>query len=392
MPGKHALLSASGASRWIECPPSARLEEGFPEVTSKYAEEGTFAHALCELLIKKNLGWIKDKEFKTALAVIQADEEFYSEEMEDHCEGYAAYVIEQFNKEPGSRIYLEERLDMTDWIEEGFGTGDVVIHRPVAREILGIDFKYGKGVPVSAIKNKQGKLYLLGMLKKFDWAWDIEKATFTIFQPRLDSISSETILAEELLAWAEYILKPAAEIAYAGLGDYKPGDHCRFCKAKATCRALHDWSLAIARDAFDEEGSLKPGPLLSEKEVSEVLVKSDLFKNWVGAVEEYALHEAVKNGKKWPGFKVVEGTSRRKYADLDLVEKRLKSNLYKEEDIFEKKLLGITKMTKSIGTLDFEDLLKDLIIKPPGKPTLVPLTDKRPEINNKEKVKAMFDE
>jgi len=381
----------------MECPPSARLEEKFTESTSSYAHEGTFAHSLAELILRKLLGLITEKKYSEIIVTYHVNE-YYSHEMLDHCEGYAAFVMEKYNEEPGSLIYLEKRLDMSAYIEEGFGTSDVVILRPLSKCLICIDLKYGKGVAVSAVNNKQGKLYLLGALAAFDFVYDIEHAVFIIYQPRLDSISLEREFVPELELWAKLVLKPAAELAYAGGGEFKPGDHCRFCKAKATCRALAEFNMTALRYQFeqDEKGNdvevLEDTALLSDQDISEILTKSDLFINWINGVTEYAQDQAVNKGKKWPGYKLVEGTSRRGFKNVASVEFTLLENDYTIEEIYNKKIKGFGELEKLMGKLKFKKLLDPLIIKPPGAPTLVPIEDKRPELNNLEKVKAMFDE
>lgn len=391
MPGKHALLSASGASRWMECPPSARLEETFPESSSSYADEGTFAHSLAELLLRRQLGWITERKYSEVIVDYHANP-YYSHDLHDHVEGYVAFVMEKYNEVPGSKIWLEKRLDMRDWIEEGFGTSDVVILQK--NTLLCIDLKFGKGVPVSAVGNKQGRLYLLGALAALDFVYDINHAVFIIYQPRLDSISQDRNYVPELELWAKLVLKPAAEKAYAGQGEYNPGDHCRFCRAKGSCKALANFNMEAVKYQIEkdqETEKLRETALLNDEEISKVLRKADLFKNWLDAVKENAFDQAVK-GKKWPGFKLVEGRSNRVFKNMEQVEFTLLENDYTLEQIYNKKIKSFEDLNKLMGKLKFDSILTPLMVKPPGAPALVPIEDKRPEINNEEKVKAMFDD
>ena len=392
MPGAHALLSASGASRWIACPPSARLESNFPETTSSYAEEGTMAHTLAEKMILRQLGRLLEKDYKKALDKLKAQEEIWKDEMMEHCMDYTTIIMEIFNEEKGSKIFLENRLDLTTYIPEGFGTSDANILRPKQKKLIVADLKYGKGVPVSAIENKQGKVYSLGALERYDFIYDIETVEFVIHQPRLGSISRFEMDAKELRAWGEDELKPAAEKAWWGQGSFNPGDACRFCGAKAQCRALHDHNRQLTIDLLDDkQTSLKPGPLLTDEEIGRVLNESDLFTEWIGAVEKYAFAEAVSKGKKWPGFKLVEGLSRRKYTDENAIRKILDEKGI--TDYNNVKLKGFGDMADLIGSKkDFESLLKDYLLKPPGAPALVPESDKRPEWRSADKVKKLLDD
>lgn len=392
MPGVHALLSASGAERWMECTKSARLEETFPEDNTVYADEGTLAHDLCQISLNVILHRITREEYRAKFAEIQKNQ-LYNAEMLDHCEGFVAYVLEKYNQEPGNKILVEKLLNMRKWIPEGFGTSDINIIRISQKKLTVIDLKYGKGVPVSAEENRQGMVYMLGALYEYDYIYDIEELEFIIYQPRLESISKYSISVETLLLWAEQVLRPAAALAWNNQGDFVPGDHCRFCRAKTTCRALHDHAISILKKQFDDEGkeeSLTPGPLLTDAEISDVLRKSDLFKNWLGAVEEFALQETVHKGKEWPGFKLVEGTSRRKIVDEELAIFRLEQHGFDEPDFINKKLKSFEDLTKKIGKLNFERILTPVILKPKGAPTLVELSDPRPAINSVETVQKMF--
>lgn len=373
----HAVLSPSAASRWLACTPSARLEQKFPDTSGEAAKEGTLAHALAELLISRAAGKVDEVTFEQVFMQIE-DSQFYDHSMLDYCEEYASYVVEQYHNAQkhtkDALLFLEQKLDLTDYIPEGFGTGDVIIIADGTLSI--IDLKYGKGVPVTAVDNNQMKLYSLGALREFDYMYDIQNVHMTIYQPRLDSITDFSMSVLALKQWAEEVLKPKAELAFAGKGFFNPGSHCQFCKAKASCKAFAEHNLELARYDFADT------VLLSDEEVADILSKAKMFTGWLSAVQDHALAEAVNNGKQWPGYKLVEGRSNRVYSDEDKVAKKLIKNGIKEDVIYTKKLLGITAMEKEITKAKFNDLLSDLVIKPEGKPTLVPQDDKRPELNS----------
>lgn len=375
MPGKHAKLSASGAHRWMACTPSASLEEQFPESTSEYAEEGTFAHALADLIINYNLHNITKAQFNKKFEKMK-ENQYFSQELLEYVEGYANQIFEFTNEAKllcdDVIVLTEQRLDFSAYVPEGFGTGDVVIIAD--KELHIVDLKYGKGVGVNAEGNPQIRLYGLGALEAFGMLYDIDRIRMTICQPRLDMMTSETLTVNELQEWAEKEVRPRAELAMAGEGEFVVGDHCRFCKAKATCRARAEYNLELTKMEFAVP------ELLSDEEIGEILRKADQLANWVTDITEYALEEALK-GKKWDGWKLVEGRSNRKYLDEIKVADTLKSAGYDETIIYEKKLYGITAMQKILGKKTFEELLNGLIIKPQGKPVLAPESDKRPEFS-----------
>lgn len=361
----HAVLSASGAHRWLNCLPSARLELEFVNNESSAAAEGTAAHALCEHKLKKAL----HMRSKRPVSVYNSDE------MEEHSDAYVEFVMEQLElAKQGCTdplILIEQRLDFSCYVPQGFGTGDCIIIADKKLHI--IDFKYGMGVLVDAVDNPQMKLYALGALEIYDSLYDIEEVSMTIFQPRRENVSTWTIRVEDLKDWAENELRPKAKKAYEGEGDYLPGEWCTFCRAAVKCRARAEEKLKLAQSEF------KLPPLLTDSEIEEVLSKlSDLTK-WANEIIAYATDAAVNHGKEWHGFKVVEGRSVRKYKDEDAVAKVAKANGYK--DIFRQSLITLTEMERLMGKSKFEKILGDLIHKPPGKPTLVPLSDKRPAMN-----------
>ena len=361
----HAVLSASGAHRWLNCLPSARLELEFVNNESSAAAEGTAAHALCEHKLKKAL----HMRSKRPVSVYNSDE------MEEHSDAYVEFVMEQLELAKQSctdpLILIEQRLDFSCYVPQGFGTGDCIIIADKKLHI--IDFKYGMGVLVDAVDNPQMKLYALGALEIYDSLYDIEEVSMTIFQPRRENVSTWTIRVEALKDWAEKELKPKAKKAYDGEGEYLPGEWCTFCRAAVKCRARAEEKLKLAQSEF------KLPPLLTDSEIEEVLSKlSDLMK-WANEIIAYATDAAVNHGKEWHGFKVVEGRAVRKYKDEDAVAKVAKANGYK--DIFRQSLITLTEMERLMGKSKFEKILGDLIYKPPGKPTLVPLSDKRPAMN-----------
>lgn len=380
----HAILSPSGASRWLVCTPSARLEMQFPDTAGEAAAEGTLAHRLGELLIKRKLGRIHNKPYESELKDILANP-LYTTSMMDYCEDYAVFVIEKFHEAQvdtsDAELLTETKVDLGTFIEEGFGTVDIQI-RTVNRLII-IDLKYGKGVPVSVVENKQEMIYSLGAMHESDFLYGYEVIEMIIYQPRLDNISPWEISVDQLRAWATEELIPKAKLAFAGEGDYVPGDHCRFCRAKATCKALADYNLEV--DAYTNTNP----DLLNPDKISNILKRLPLLVNWAGAVEEYALQAALQ-GTVFPGYKVVEGRSSRVYSNQESVGKLLLKEGYNESAIYKKTLLGIGDMEKELGKADFNRYLSDLIIQPAGKPVLVPASDKRPELNSHDSAVQAF--
>jgi len=365
MAGKHAILSASSSERWINCPPSARLCENYPDKSSDYAAEGTDAHTLCEFRLKQALGLPAKNPIE--------DLGWYNEEMEECAAAYTAYVMElvEAAKQSGSTptVLIEQRVDFSRWVESGFGTADCVV---IADRILNIvDYKHGQGVEVSAVDNSQMKLYALGALEIIDYLYDIEEIQMTIFQPRKSNVSVFRITREALLEWAEGELTRQAKLAYEGKGAFCCGSWCRFCKAKAECRERANANLALAQLEFQLPA------LLDDEEIAEILGKLDDLVSWATDVKEYALQQAI-SGKAWTGWKLVEGRSNRRYTNENAV---IAAVLQAGYDPYEKKVLGITAMQKALGKARFEELLSPYIEKPPGKPALVPEMDKRPAMN-----------
>ena len=364
-PEKHAKLSASSAHRWMNCNPSANLEREFADRTSEAAAEGSAAHALCEHKLRKAL------KMRSTRPISKYD----SDEMEMYTDSYVEFVLEQIEVAKqhcaDPFVLIEQRLDFSCYVPDGFGTGDCLI---VADKLLHIiDFKYGLGVLVDAEDNPQMMLYALGALRLFDALYDIDTISMSIFQPRRENVSTWTISVSELEEWAEKTLRPKAELAFKGEGEFNPGPWCTFCKAAVKCRARAEEKLALARYEF-----ARP-PLLTDEEIEDILSRLDDLTKWANEIAAYAQDAAINHGKQWNGFKLVEGRSIRKYSDETAVVAAATAAGYR--DIFKKSLIPITEMEKLMGKKTFTEVLGGLVIKPQGKPTLVPASDKRPAIH-----------
>lgn len=376
----HALLSASGASRWMACPPSARYELEFEKSQSDYADEGTLAHELANYLITQR-GWNLPDTPK--LDEIKANK-FYNEEMHGYCVAFADHVIEKIQSAPSGAIFLlEQRLNMSEYIPEGFGTVDVCIASDGWLEID--DLKYGKGVPVEAKDNKQLKIYALGALREVDLLFNIQKVRMTIYQPRIDNIDSFEMTVEDLKRWGYETLRPAAKIAFAGEGEFFAGEHCRFCAAKAVCSVNAKRNLQIAKYQFAPPNELRDDQIVA------ILSRAEEFKRFVKGVETYALKEAI-GGKKWPGLKLVAGRSFRKITKEDEIAKDLLDKGYDSDLIFKKKINGITILQKNLKKEDFRHYVEPRLVKPQGSPTLVDESDGRKELNSLESIQADFED
>ena len=365
MPGDHAVLSASSSGRWLSCTPSARLELEFDNVESEAAREGTAAHALAEHKLKKAL----------KMRSRRPNSEYDSDEMEECTDGYVAYVMELVaearQKCSDPIVLIEQRLDFSDWVPDGFGTGDCVLVADGTLHI--VDLKYGMGVLVDAEENPQMKLYALGALRLFDALYDIREVSLTIYQPRRENISNWTTTVEELKTWAEDVLRERARLAFNGEGEYVPGSWCTFCRAAIKCRARAEEKLKLAQKEF------RLPPLLSDDEIEAILeILPDLTK-WANEISDYALDAAVNHGRQWKGFKVVEGRSVRKYKDEEAVAEAAREAGF--NDIYRQSLIPMTEMERLMGKSRFEEVLGNLIYKPAGKPTLVPVSDRRPAMN-----------
>ncbi len=362
-PQEHALLSASSAHRWLHCPPSAKLTAGVTEAPGEAALQGTAAHALAE---HKLLRALKQQSKRPV-------SEYEDDEMDSYTDDYVSYVLEQYEQAkqatPGAVIYIEQRLDFSYVVPGGFGTGDCLIVADGTLHV--IDLKYGMGVLVEAEWNPQMMLYSLGALALFDALYDIEQVALTVFQPRRENVSTWTISVTELNKWVEQTLKPAAELAANGEGEFCAGTWCQFCRIASTCRARAEAILELAKFEF------APPAELSADEVADVLAQIPGLTRWASDVQDYALSQAL-SGERYEGFKLVAGRSIRKYTDETAVAEAAKAAGYR--DIYKRSLLTITAMEKLMGKKQFSEILGDLVVKPEGKPTLVPLSDKRPEL------------
>lgn len=364
-PEVHSVLGASAADRWMNCTPSAQLTAGMEDEATTFAAEGTAAHALCEWKVRKALKMRAGR---------RPTSDYWTDEMEEFTDDYRDFIMDLVGqakltcKDPVTLI--EQHLDFSCYVPDGFGTGDFLL--VADRELNVVDFKYGRGVAVYADHNPQMMLYALGALNLFDCLYDIEQVTMTIFQPRLSSISTWTISAEELYKWAEEVLKPKAELAAKGEGEFISGSWCRFCKARNTCRARAESFLELAKMEF------QPPALLSDEEVAEVMEKANELSKWASDVMAYAQAEAIENGKHWNGYKLVEGRSTRRFIDEKKVEEAAKGAGY--TDIYNKSLITLTAFEKLMGKDTFKEVLGSFVTKPAGKLTLVPVSDKRPEV------------
>jgi hypothetical protein len=363
--GEHALLSASTAHRWVKCTKAPRLEETLPETRSEYADKGLLAHAIAELRLRKQYtDPMGQKAFNEKLDELRKDP-LFSAEMMGHVDTYFDYIanlVYSFPSQP--YVAIEKRLDYSEYAPEGFGTGDCIIIS--GTDLYVIDFKYGEGVPVSAYNNPQMKLYALGAYSESSFLFNIEKVTMVIVQPRIENISESTISIDELLAWGEST-KPIAQKAYNGEGEFVIGEHCRFCRAEALCRARAEFNTSIEQ---------RPIELLSDEEAGQLLARAQDLKAWVADLEEYVF-SAILGGKDIPGWKVVEGRSTRQFTNVDDAFNVLKQNGIDEAMLYERKPITLTNVEKLLGKAKFNELLKEYVTKSEGKPTLVPESDKR---------------
>lgn len=363
-PNKHAVLSASSSHRWLGCTPSARLEEKFDDHETEAAAEGTAAHALSEHKLRRAL------KMRSTKPVSKYD----SDDMDSYTDGYVQFVMEALAEArqecSDPLVLIEQKLDFSCYVPDGFGTGDCVI---VADELLHIiDLKYGMGVLVDAYENPQMMLYALGALRLYDHLYNIEHVVMSIYQPRRENVSTWTISVSKLMDWAENTLKPKAELAFKGEGKYVPGSWCTFCRAAVKCRVRAEERLQLAQYEF-----VLP-PLLTDEEIENILVKLDDLSKWANEITAYAQDAAINHGKQWRGYKLVESRTNRKYTDEDVVAEAANAAGYR--DIYKKSLIPITEMERLMGKETFNTILGCFVVKPQGKPTLVPASDKRPAI------------
>lgn len=383
----HALLSASGASRWLNCTPSARLEEahGGEDESSVFAQEGTLAHEFGELELRKQTGAITTRKYNADIKKLRAHE-LYTSEMEGEVEKYTDYVLESLSlaKAKGdAELLIEEKVDLSHLIAEGFGTCDANVINDGTLEV--IDLKYGKGLQVHSEENAQLKIYGLGALRAYELLYDIVQVKLTIVQPRLNHLSSWTISVEDLEKWAEEEIAVKADLAHKGEGEQCAGEWCRWCKVSARCTALAERNLELTKLEFS-----KP-QLLTDEQLIKVYEDSGLLQTWAKSVASYILNQAI-GGKKFAGYKVVEGNSNRKWVDDIQVSSKLKSLKYQPHECLNVKPKGIGDIEKLVGKRNFPAIFEDLVTKPPGKPTLVPDSDKREALDRVQQAKNDFGE
>lgn len=370
----HAVLAPSAAHRWIHCPPSARLEEKFPDTVSPAAMEGTFAHKFAEIKLQHFIKELDEKTFTKEITELKK-EKFYSQGLEEYVESYVEVVIEKFLNakkiDGGSALLLEQQVDISEYVPEGYGHADAIIISDGTMEI--VDLKYGAGVKVDAKENPQLRLYALGAYSELSFLYSISNVRVTIVQPRNGGISSEILSVKDLVEWGAKV-KQIAELAYKGEGEFKAGEHCKFCRAANQCRHFAEYQLEVVKDDFDNPD------LLNDTEISQILGRADNIIKWLNNVKDYALKEAIEKNKKWNGFKIVEGRSVRKITDETKAAQILKDKGGTHEQIWKPiEILGLTTLEKNFGKKKISEWLGDLIQKPSGSPTLVPESDKREE-------------
>ena len=384
MPNAHALLSPSAAHRWIHCTPSVRLEEGVKDEGSDFAAEGTLAHAIASRKILETLGRPHDEQDRE---IEELRERYYSEEMEGYTDTYRSIVLEKFNdaktRSKDARLLVEVRLDFGAFLPDAFGTADAVIIADDLMEV--IDFKYGKGVKVDADHNPQMMIYALGALDEFLLDYDIKRVRMTIVQPRIDNLSECGMMVGELTAWRTVTLKPAAEKAFAGVGDQVPGEWCQFCKVRATCSAIAEKARQICNEDFRE------ARLISDEDIPGLLPLVPVLKGWLEDFASHALQRAL-DGATIKGYKLVEGRSIRQVTDQDALLGALLVKGYQRDDLLKKpELKAIGELEKLVGKKAFAEIGKPWLVKPQGKPTLAEESDKRPVWKPKESASEDFD-
>lgn len=365
----HALLSASGSHKWLKCPPSARLEEKFPDKTSEFMEEGTLAHEIAEFKVKSYfLEPIPKATYTRRLNKFKKEARF-DNEMLIHTDTYLEYIkgeAMQSNSKPF--IVVEQKIDFNKYVPEGFGTADCVLINGNTLQV--IDFKYGKGVKVDAEDNPQMKLYALGVLEQYGMLYNIQNIKMSIVQPRIDNVSSYEMPVENLIEWGENVVKPQAQKAFMGLGEYLQGEHCKFCKAKGACEFRAKENMQIVEEIQKTTG------VVSNAELGEMITKTDGIEQWLKDIKTYALEQLLK-GHEVPGWKAVEGKSNRKLVDVDKAFEILEANGYDSAILYEKKPLTLTQLEKTIGKSKIAEAIGDYIEKPKGAPTLAKESDKR---------------
>lgn len=383
MPTQHALLSASGAHRWLHCTGSPLLEKDFPDSTSVYAQEGTLAHELCELKLMAYTGEITNRKL-TSMKNKLMKSELWQPEMDSTSEAYLDYIKDitmSYTVKPV--ILTEKKVDFSQYVPEGFGTADCLV---LAGDTLHVvDYKHGKGVVVDADHNPQMMLYALGAMSELSLLYRFKFVHMTIVQPRVNNISEFTMTADELIKWGETVVKPKAEAAISGKGEFEAGDWCRFCRAKRQCKTRYE-----SNDSLYSELSVQHDPrLITLAELGDYLKRGKDMAAWLEDMKEYALSESLA-GADVPGWKAVEGRGSRAFTDTDEAVDTLIKNGIDESVLYERRVLTLAQMEKAVGKKAFGELVGDLVIKNPGKPTLVEESDKRPRITNQPTAADVF--
>lgn len=381
---QHALLSASGAHKWLRCTASARLEAEFPDTTSEFAREGTLAHSIAELKLRRYaIEPMSPATFTRRMNKLKKNP-LYQKEMDGYTEEYLDYIKQimlAYDIKP--YIVAEKKVDFSQFVPEGFGTADCLIMTPDALHV--VDFKYGKGVPVDAKDNPQLKLYALGALSEYGLLYQFKTIHIHIVQPRLKILGTDTFSRTALTEWGNSVVKPKAKEAFDGPGEFHPGDHCRFCRARAQCKARSEYYAALAETAKENANPA----LITMAELGEYLKKAGALKKWAEDLQAYALSSCL-SGKTVPGWKAVEGRGSRVFTSTDEAFKVLTDNGIDESLLYSRVPATLAQTEKIIGKKVFETLLSKYVIKNPGKPTLAPESDKRKAISNVVSAKDIF--
>ena len=374
MPSLHATLSPSSAKRWCECPPSARLNQKyvdkFGEKSSEFAAEGTKAHALAELKLRKETKEINDFLFKTEVSNLGE----ISVEMDSATDEYVNIVLAEYYRikklDPSAVLCVEQKLDMSEWVPSCFGTSDAVVVSDVG--LIVVDMKYGKGVPVSAIGNYQMRIYALGAYHEFHDLYNFKQVKYIIVQPRLNSVSEETIEVSDLLAWADAEIREAAQLAWKGEGEFKAGEHCRFCNVKAICRENVLNSLSVIQNMFDSPD------VLSDKKIGDLLPFLDSAEEWIKDVKAYAYSQALQ-GTRWKGYKLVRGKRppRSFTSESEVIDQLARAGYTEAQYATKPKLKSVAELEKELHKSTFDALLGQFVRQGEGKLQLVPEDDPR---------------
>lgn len=387
---EHALLSASSAHKWLNCTPSARLEYKLPDTAGAAAAEGTLAHSLCELKLTKIFTDqnMTTRTYNSRLKKLKEDS-LYQPEMDRFTDEYVEYVKEiAFSMPAAPTMMVEKRLDYSAYAPEGFGTGDCVMLQGTELHI--VDFKYGKGVPVKAEGNPQLALYALGALAEYGFIYPVEKIVLHIVQPRISNIDRWETTVEEITAWGGWV-KERAELAYKGEGEFHEGTWCDscFCKIAGTCRHRAEKHLQLMETAMGKDNLVTDHSTLSDEEIGAILKKAQFLASWVKKLESYAQNRLLEGGQI-PGWKLVEGRSNRTFTDTEAAFRAIVEAGYDRALLYEEKPITLTEAEKLVDKKVWDTVAASYVVKPQGKPTLVPADDKRPEYKPKTDAQSAF--